>query len=86
MRGARPAPDMALALVRRWSVIQIGGSCAPELAAWSVVDRAFREDLEWAVVVREEAEISVAVAILLEELRGRGVVVDSIARRDCLTD
>lgn len=75
VRGAKPSPDIAVALVRRWSVIHIGGSCPVELAGWSVVERAFREDLEWAVVVGDQAEMGAAVATLLGELRGRGVTI-----------
>ena len=78
VRGVRPSREIAIALARHWSVIQIGGSCPVELAAWTIVERAFREDLEWGVVVGESAEMSAAVELLLGEMRGRGIEIDSV--------
>ncbi len=76
VRGVRPGFEIALALARHWSVIQIGGKCPPELDAWTIVERAFREDLEWGVVVGETEGMSAAVEILLGEMRGRGIEID----------
>jgi hypothetical protein len=72
-----PAPDRcaALALARQWSIIQIGQETPPELQKWTIVTRAFRENLEWAVVVRGEGETTPGVAQLLKELSARGIVV-----------
>jgi hypothetical protein len=72
-----PAPDRraALALARHWSIIRIGQETPPELQMWRIVTRAFRENLEWAVVVRGEGETSPAVAQLLKELSARGIVI-----------
>ena len=47
----------------------------PELDQWQIVTREFRENLEWAVVVAGDAEISPAVSALLEELSARGIVI-----------
>ncbi len=71
--GPRPDNDLALALVRYWSVIQIGSVMPERLAAWRIITRAFREDLEWAVVVPGEAAPSQAVTVLLGELLARGI-------------
>jgi hypothetical protein len=72
-----PVPDRttALALARHWSLIQIGQSTPIALQQWSISTREFREDLEWAVVVPGEGEISPAVAQLLEELSARGITI-----------
>jgi hypothetical protein len=71
--GPRPDEAQARALVRQWAVIQIGG-VAP-IPGWEIRTKAFREDLEWAVVVGGGAA-SAAVAVLLAELRARGVRID----------
>ena len=75
-----PLPDRAtvLALARHWSIIQIGQTTPVSLQNWSIVTRAFREDLEWAVVVPSEGETTPAVAQLLAELSARGITI----RRD----
>jgi hypothetical protein len=78
VRGPMPDRANALALVRQWSLIQIG---APLPEGWRISTREFREDLEWAVVVAGEGEISPAVAELLREVSGRGVVVRFIDGR-----
>jgi hypothetical protein len=72
-----PLPDRvaALALARHWSIIQIGQSTPAPLQAWTIVTRAFREDLAWAVVVPGDGEITPAVAQLLKELSARGIEI-----------
>ncbi len=72
-----PLPDRAtaLALARHWSIIQIGQVAPPSLQSWSIVTRAFRENLEWAVVVPSDGEIAPAVAQLLKELSARGIAI-----------
>jgi hypothetical protein len=81
VRGPRPDRATALALVRHWSVIRIGAQTPPELAAWRISTREFRENLEWAIAVPAESAISLAVTQLLDELRARGVPIPD-ARRD----
>ena len=76
VRGPLPDPEVALALVRHWSLIQIGAATPPALVGWRIVSREFRENLEWAVVVRGAGEISPAVTILLDELRARNITVN----------
>lgn len=77
VRGPKPDSETALALVREWSIIRIGGARAPELEAWTISTREFREDLEWAMVVPGDRPVSPAVAVLLDELGRRGVVTET---------
>jgi hypothetical protein len=72
-----PLPDRAaaLALVRHWSLIQIGQTTPLSLQGWGIVTRAFREDLAWAVTVPGDGEVTPAVAQLLQELSSRGIVI-----------
>lgn len=73
--GPLPDKEVAIALVRHWSLIQIGAPTPPPLDGWIIVSKAFRENLEWAVVVPGADEMSPAVAQLLAELSARGVVI-----------
>jgi hypothetical protein len=75
VRGPLPDRGAALALVRHWSLIQIGAAIPPSLDRWQISSREFRENLAWAVVVPGEGEISQAVAELLSELSARGVTI-----------
>ena len=72
-----PLPDRATAqaLARHWSIIQIGQETPISLQSWSIVTRAFREDLAWAVVVPGDGEVTPAVAQLLKELSARGIAI-----------
>ena len=73
VRGPLPDHDTALALVRHWSVINIGTATPAALDQWQIVMREFRENLEWAVVVPGDSEMSPAVRTLLDELAARGI-------------
>jgi hypothetical protein len=75
VRGPRPDRATALALVRHWTIIQIGSTSPPELLPWTISTREFRENLEWAVVVPGEGANTVAVEQLLRELAARGVTI-----------
>jgi hypothetical protein len=75
VRGPLPAWEVALALVRHWSLIQIGATTPPPLDRWHIVSRAFRENLEWAAVIPGDGEISPAVTTLLDELSARGITI-----------
>src|SRR5437867_2483314 len=61
VRGPFPDREIVLALVRHWSLIQIGAATSPPLDRWHIVSQEFRENLEWAVVVPGDGEISPAV-------------------------
>jgi len=81
VHGPLPDRETALALVRHWSVIQIGATIPPALDHWRIVTKEFRENLEWAVLVPGDREISGAVTTLLAELSARGIIVhDYVAR------
>jgi hypothetical protein len=73
--GPLPDREAALALARHWSIIQIGQTTPPSLQSWSIVTRAFREDLAWAVVVPGDGEVTPGVAQLLQELSSRGIAI-----------
>jgi hypothetical protein len=75
VRGPLPDRTTALALTRHWSIIQIGQTTPASLRGWSIVTRAFREDLEWGVVVPGDGEVTPAVAQLREELFARGITI-----------
>jgi hypothetical protein len=75
VRGPLPDPAAALALARHWTIIQIGHTTPLSLQGWSIVTRAFREDLAWAVIVPGDSVITPAVAQLLQELSARGIAV-----------
>jgi len=75
VRGPLPDREVALALVRHWSLIQIGATTPPALSSWDIVFREFRENLGWAVIVPGDGEISPAVMKLLGELSERGITI-----------
>jgi hypothetical protein len=75
VRGPLPDRATALALVRHWSLIEIGGKTPPSLDHWRISTREFRENLSWAVLVQGDGEISTAVADLLHELSTRAVTI-----------
>ena len=75
VHGPLPDRDTALALIRHWSVIEIGATTPAALNLWQIVTREFRENLEWAVVVPGQSEISPAVRTLLDEVAARGVTI-----------
>jgi hypothetical protein len=75
VRGPLPSRADALALVWHWSFIQIGETTPPSLNRWRIISREFRENLEWAVIVHGDSEISSAVEELLDELSARGIIV-----------
>ena len=73
VRGPMPDRTTAVALVRYWSVIEIGSTTPEHLKQWRISTREYREDLEWAVIVPGEGRVSVAVAQLLAEMAARGI-------------
>jgi hypothetical protein len=75
VRGPLPDGEIALALTRHWSLIQIGATTPAHLGQWEIITREFRENLEWAVIVPGNSEISAAVKQLLNELSARGITI-----------
>ena len=82
VRGPLPDRPAALALVRHWSLIQVGAVTLPTLQAWTISTREFRENLQWAVVVQGDRAISPAVAQLLAELAARGIAIHHSGSED----
>jgi hypothetical protein len=80
-----PSPDeaTALALVRHWSIIQIGEAKSLSFDQWEIKSKEFRENLEWAVIVPGEREVSPGVVQLLEELSARGVIIQRLPTGCC---
>jgi hypothetical protein len=75
VRGPLPDAEVALALVRHWSIIQIGATRPDQLGQWEIITRELRENLEWAVTVPASSEVSAAVKQLLSELSARGIPI-----------
>jgi len=75
VRGPLPDRATALALVRHWSVIQIGTTTPVALQQWRISTREFRENLNWAVVVPGDGDVSPAVGQLLDGLSLRGITI-----------
>jgi hypothetical protein len=73
LSGPLPDEATALTLVRYWSIIQIGEAKSSSFGQWEMRSREFRENLEWAVIVPGDREVSPGVAQLLGELSTRGV-------------
>jgi hypothetical protein len=80
-----PSPDeaTALALVRHWSIIQIGEAKSSSCGLWEIKSKEFRENLGWAVIVPGEREVSPGVAQLLAELYVRGVIIQRLPTGCC---
>jgi hypothetical protein len=75
VRGPLPDGAQARALVRHWSVIQIGEATPSSLSRWRISSREFRENLEWGVIVPGEGKRNPAVTQLLGELSARGITI-----------
>ncbi len=50
LSGPLPDDATALALVRHWSIIQIGELKSSSFGQWQIRNREFQENLEWAVI------------------------------------
>jgi hypothetical protein len=80
LSGPRPDETAALALARHWSIIQIGARKSQTFGKWQIREKEFRENLEWAVIVPADREISPGAAELLEELSACGIIIDRCNR------
>lgn len=76
VRGPRPNRETALSLAKNWSLIRIGWKTPPDLSAWEISTREYRENLSWAVIVPGSGPRNRDVSILLDELDARGVRID----------
>jgi len=79
LEGPLPDAAQAVELARFHSVVEIGRATPAALAAWTIVTKAFRENLEWAWVAPGDGDRTEAVRILLEEMSARGVEVRTAA-------
>lgn len=77
VRGPLPDREVALALVRHWSLIQVGATTPLALERWRIVSKEFRENLKWAVIVAGDGTMSPAVTKLLEEMSARGITINN---------
>jgi hypothetical protein len=77
LRGPPPDEADALRLTRYWSLIQIGVEKSQSFGPWEIRAKEFRENLEWAVMLPGDRDISPGVAQLLGELAGRGIEIRS---------
>jgi hypothetical protein len=75
VRGPLPDRETAVALAHYWSLIQIGRTTPAHLQSWSICTREYRENLEWAISVPGDGEVSVVVRELLDELSARGISI-----------
>jgi hypothetical protein len=82
VRGPLPSRAAALALIRHWSLIEVGSTTPATLQVWSISTREFRENLQWAVVTQADSPVSVAVSQLLSELVARGIEIHQSATED----
>jgi hypothetical protein len=81
LSGPLPDEATALALVRYWSIIQISEAKSSSFGQWEMRSREFRENLEWAVIVPGDRDVSPEVAQLLGELSTRGVDIRRLPTR-----
>ena len=80
LSGPEPEEAQALELARYWSIVQIGEKKSAAMGEWEIRTKQFRENLEWAVVVPGDREISPGVEELLGELVRRGIVVQRCSK------
>ena len=80
LSGPEPDEAAALALAGHWSIIQIGDQKSLSFEQWQIRTKEYRENLEWAVVVPGDEDISPAVSQLLAELSARGIAVRRLDR------
>ena len=80
LSGPGPNEAEAIGLARHWSVTQIGEAKSPTFDRWEIRAKEFRENLEWAVVVPGDREISPGAGELLAELTARGITIHTCPR------
>src|SRR5258708_25828012 len=73
VRGPEPSRPDALRLAHYWSIIQIGGDTPPGLEGWRISTREVRADLEGAVVVAGDGEMTPAGTKLFAQIAARGI-------------
>ena len=79
LSGAEPTEAEAIAMARHFSLVKIGEPVSNAFENWEIRNKEFRENLEWAVVVPGDAEVSRGVSQLLGEMAARGVTIRACA-------
>jgi len=75
LSGPEPTEEEAIRIAREFSVVEIGKPPASTFEKWEIRSKEFRENLEWAIVVPADTEITKGVSQLLGELAERGLVI-----------
>ena len=75
LSGPEPTEEEAAHLANEFSLVEIGKPPVGAFGKWEIRNKEFRENLEWAVVVPADKEITRGVSQLLGELAERGVVI-----------
>src|SRR5258708_35221126 len=75
LSGAEPTEAEAIAMARHFSLVKIGEPVSTAFERWEIRNKEFRENLEWAVVVPGDAEVSRGVSQLLGGLAERGGMI-----------
>ena len=75
LSGAEPTEAEAIAMARHFSLVKIGEPISNAFEKWEIRNKEFRENLEGAVVVPGDREVSRGVSQLLGELAQRGVII-----------
>jgi hypothetical protein len=75
LSGPEPTGAEAERIVMEFTVVEIGKAPASTFEKWEIRNKEFRENLEWAVIVPADTEITRGVSQLLGELAERGVLI-----------
>jgi len=75
LSGPEPTEGEAIATARHFALVKIGEPVSNAVGEGEIRNKEFRENLEWAVVVPGDAQISPGVSKLLAELAERGVAI-----------
>lgn len=81
LSGPLPDEAAALALVRHWSIVQIGEAKSSSFGQWQIRSKELREYLEWAVIVPGDRETSPGGAITWRTFSSRRTI--RRLRSDC---
>jgi len=77
LSGPEPSGEEAVRMSREFTLVKVGKTPVNSFEKWEIRNKEFRENLEWAVVVPADTEITHGVSQLLGELAERGVVIRS---------
>jgi hypothetical protein len=75
LSGPEPTEAEAVATARHLSLVKVGQAASNSFDKWEIRNKEFRENLEWAIVVPGDSEVSPAASKLLGELAERGVII-----------